>query len=183
MPRDRAKVHCRLQNAALQLFNEKGYEQTTAAQIAARAEVTERTFFRHFPDKRDILFEGTERLETSLVRSIAAAPQGLELMAVLQHALCEVASALGHGDLFSASRQAVISATPALREREATKHAVLMEAMAAGLERRGFERKEADLASRVGGAVFVYALATWFEDAEVPLVTCLHQAFEQLRLL
>ena len=167
----------------MELFEENGYEQTTAAQIAARAEVTERTFFRHFPDKRDILFEGTARLQLSLVQSLAAAPQGLGLMAVLQHALCEVASTLGHGDLFSASRQAIISATPALREREATKHAVLMEAMAGGLERRGFERKQADLASRVGGAVFVYALATWFEDTTVQLVTCLHLAFEQLRLL
>ena len=167
----------------MELFEENGYEQTTAADIAARAGVTERTYFRHFPDKRDILFEGTKLLEMALVQSIAAAPQGLGLMTVLQHALCDVASTLGHGDLFSASRQAVISATPALREREASNHAVLMEAMAAGLERRGFEPKEANLASRVGGAVFVYALATWFEDTAVQLVTCLHLAFEQLRRL
>ena len=167
----------------MELFEENGYEQTTAAQIAARADVTERTYFRHFADKRDILFEGSERLEASLVQSIAAAPPGLGLMAVLQHALCEVASTLGQGDLFSASRQAVISATPALREREATKYGVLMEAMAAGLERRGFEPKEAELASRIGGAVFVYALATWFDDTTVQLGTCLHLAFEQLRLL
>ncbi len=167
----------------MELFEENGYEQTTAAQIAARADVTERTYFRHFADKRDILFEGTERLEMALVQFIAAAPQGLGLMGVLQHALCEVASTLGQGDLFSAARQAVISATPALREREATKHVVLMATMAAGLERRGFEPKEANLASRVGGAVFVYALATWFEDTAVQLVTCLDLAFEQLRLL
>ena len=165
----------------MELFEENGYEQTTAAQIAARADVTERTYFRHFADKRDILFEGSERLEALLVQSIAAAPAGLGLMAVLQHALGEVAST--QSDLFSASRQAVISAMPALREREATKHAALMGAMAAGLERRGFEPKEANLASRVGGAVFVYALATWFEDTGVQLVTCLHLAFEQLRLL
>ncbi len=165
----------------MELFEENGYEQTTAAQIAARADVTERTYFRHFADKRDILFEGSERLEASLVQSIAAAPPGLGLMAVLQHALGGVAST--QSDLFSASRQAVISAVPALREREATKHAVLIEAMAAGLERRGFEPKGAELASRIGGAVFVYALAIWFEDTTVQLVTCLESAFEQLRLL
>ncbi len=165
----------------MELFEENGYEQTTAAQIAARADVTERTYFRHFADKRDILFEGSERLEALLVRSIAAAPPGLGLMAVLQHALGEVAST--QSDLFSASRQAVISATPALREREATKHAVLMQAMAAGLERRGFEPKEAELASRIGGAVFVYALATWFDDTKAQLSTCLDLAFNQLRLL
>ena len=167
----------------MELFEENGFEQTTAAQIATRADVTERTYFRHFADKRDILFEGTERLEASLVQAIATAPPGLGLMVVLQHALCGVASTLEQGDLFSASRQAVISATPALREREATKHAVLMEAMAAGLERRGFEAKEAQLASRVGGAVFVYALAAWFEDTTTHLITCLELAFEQLRRL
>ena len=165
----------------MELFEENGYDQTTAAQIAARAEVTERTYFRHFTDKRDILFEGTERLEASLVKAIAATPPGLGLMAVLQHALGGVAAT--QSDLFSPSRQAVISATPALREREATKHSALMEAMAAALERRGFERKEANLASRIGGAVFVYALETWFEDPAAHLVTCLDLAFEQLRLL
>ena len=167
----------------MELFEENGYDQTTAAQIAARADVTERTYFRHFRDKRDILFEGTEQLEAALVQAIAATPPGLGLMAVLQHALCDVASTLGQGDLFSATRQAVISAIPALREREATKHAVLMATMAAGLERRGFGPKEANFASRIGGAVFVYALATWFEDTAVPLMTCLRSAFEQLRLL
>ncbi len=165
----------------MELFEENGYDQTTAAQIAARAEVTERTYFRHFTDKRDILFEGTERLEASLVKAIADTPPGLGLMAVLQHALGGVAAT--QSDLFSPSRQAVISATPALREREATKHAALMEAMAAGLEGRGFEPKQAVLASRIAGAVFVYALATWFDDTKVQLSTCLNLAFEQSRRL
>ena len=183
MPRDRAKVHRLLQEAATVLFEENGYDQTTAAQVAARAGVTERTYFRHFADKRDILFEGSERLEASLVQSIAAAPPGLGLMAVLRHALGEVASTLEHADLFSASRQAVISATPTLQEREATKHAALMKAMAAGLERRGFEKKRAEFASRIGGAVFGYALATWFENTAMELVCCLDLSFEQLRIL
>lgn len=167
----------------MELFEENGYEQTTAAQIAARADVTERTYFRHFADKRDILFEGSERLKASLVESIAAAPSGLGRMAILQHALGGVAATLQHSDLFSASRQAVISATPTLREREATKHAVLMDAMAAALELKGVEPKEAKLASRVGGAVFVYALTNWFEGASSDLTNCLDVAFWQLRLM
>ena len=167
----------------MELFDENGYEQTTAAQIAARADVSERTYFRHFADKRDILFEGSERLKASLVGSIEAAPSGLGLIAVLQYAFGGVAPTLQHSDLFSASRQAVISATSTLREREATKHAILMDAIAAELEHKGFEPKEAKLASRVGGAVFVYALTNWFEGADADLTTCLDLAFKQLSLM
>ena len=167
----------------MELFAERGYEQTTAAQIAARAGFTERTYFRHFADKRDILFEGEERLDALLVGGIADAPAGLGLMTVLRHALGEVVSGLEHSRAFSAPRQAVISATPALREREASKQAMMMDAMAAALEARGFESKEAKLAARVGGGVFVYALAAWFEDGSVRLGEWLDRAFQQLRVL
>ena len=183
MPRDRAKVHRRLQEAALELFEENGYEQTTAAQIAARADVTERTYFRHFPDKRDILFDGEERLRVVLVDAIADAPSGLGLMATIESALATVASTLEDDEFFSPSRQAFISATPALREREASKQAVLMDAMARALERRGSEPKMATLAARVAGAVFVFALAIWFEDTSVGLGHCLDRAFERLGVL
>lgn len=180
MPRDRAKVHRHLQEAALELFEENGYEQTTAAQIAARANVTERTYFRHFPDKRDILFDGEERLRTVLVDAIADAPPGLGLMATVEHAFATVALMFEDEEFFSPARQAFISATPALREREASKHAVLMDAMARALERRGFETKTAMLAARVAGAVFVFALAIWFEDMSTGLGRCLDRAFDGL---
>ena len=167
----------------MELFAERGYEQTTAAQIAAQAGVTERTYFRHFGDKRDILFEGEERLESMLVEGIANAPTGLGPMTVLRHVLGEVGSTLEDSRLFSAPRHAVISATPALREREASKQAMMMHAMAAALVKRGFESKEASLAARIGGALFVYALAAWFEDGSVRLEEWLDRAFQQLRML
>ena len=83
MPKNRVAVHRSLQQAALELFRERGYEQTTAAEIAARAGVTERTFFRHFADKRDVLFDREASVQTALTEAIAGAPADLAPMQVL----------------------------------------------------------------------------------------------------
>ena len=77
MVKNEDTVRVRLQRAALELFRERGYDQTTAAEIATRAGVTERTFFRHFPDKREVLFDGEATLRAALAASIADAPDGL----------------------------------------------------------------------------------------------------------
>ena len=77
MPRDGAQARARLREAALELYRERGYDETTAAQIAARAGVTERTYFRHFADKREVLFDGEAELRAILVDAIATAPAGL----------------------------------------------------------------------------------------------------------
>lgn len=167
----------------MELFAERGYEQTTAAQIAGRAGVTERTYFRHFADKRDILFDGEEELRALLVQAIAGAPTEIGPMPVLRHALGELVTMLEAGREFSAPRQAVIAATPALREREASKQAALIDAIAATLARRGLEAKLAHLTARVAGAAFVHALASWFEDPSTGLGSFLDRAFEQVRLL
>lgn len=183
MPRDRAKVHRRLQEAAMELFTERGYEQTTATQIAARAGVTERTYFRHFADKRDILFEGEEQLEALLVDAIAQAPPQLGPLAVLRRALDAAVTIIEGNRAFSAPRQAVIATTPALREREASKQAALIDAIAAALGRRGLEAKAAYLAARIGGAVFIHALTAWFEEPSARLGHCIDRAFEGLGVL
>ncbi len=183
MPRDRAKVHRRLQEAALELFEENGYEQTTAAQIAARANVTERTYFRHFSDKRDILFDGEEQLKELLATAIASAPAQLGPMPVLRRALQDLVVMMEARRGFLVPRQAVIAASPALREREATKQAFLTDAMAAALHARGLEAKNAQLAAQVSAAAFGHALASWFEQASPDLARCLDRALEQVRLL
>src|SRR5258708_23636222 len=77
MPRSREKVRRRLQQAALELYGERGYELTTAAEIAAKAGVTERTFFRHFADKREVLFDGDTLLGDALNSSVRDAPAKL----------------------------------------------------------------------------------------------------------
>ncbi|MDE3177201.1 MAG: helix-turn-helix transcriptional regulator, partial [Pseudomonadota bacterium] len=74
MPRSGEDSRRRLQKAAFDLFEERGYDQTTAAEIAARAGVTERTFFRHFPDKKEVLFAGEAAFRATLTAAVAAAP-------------------------------------------------------------------------------------------------------------
>ena len=76
MPRDAQKVRRRLQDAALKLYQTRGYEQTTAADIAAEAGVTQRTFFRHFADKREVLFSGEDEFIDAITSAVVSAPQG-----------------------------------------------------------------------------------------------------------
>src|SRR6202035_2298884 len=73
----------RLEQAALELYLERGFEQTTVAEIAKRAGLTERTFFRHFADKREVLFSGAGALEELLVSAVAGAPESSAPMAAV----------------------------------------------------------------------------------------------------
>ncbi len=166
MARAEDDVRVRLQRAALELFGERGYDQATAAGIAARAGVTERTFFRHFPDKREVLFDGEAVLRAALAASIAAAPEGLGPLDTLFRAFRSVRAALEDNRAFSKPRHAVISSTPALRERELAKMAALADALADALRARGVAELEAVLAARVGMAAFVHAAICWLDDPE-----------------
>ena len=109
-------VRDRLQRAALELFRERGYDRTTAAEIAARVGVTERTFFRYFPDKRETLFGGEAVLGPVLTEAVAGAPAGLGPLDLLFHAFRSVAPLLEANRAYSAPRQAVVSSTPALHD-------------------------------------------------------------------
>ena len=156
MPRSGEDARRRLQQAALELFQERGYDATTTAEIAARAGLTERTFFRHFPDKREVLFEGEEAFRVALAEGVMAAPQDLEAMEALLWAFRSVEPLLQRNRAVSEPRQRVIAQTPALQERVLTKTAALTEALAEALRRRGVEDSRAALAAQVGMALFSY---------------------------
>lgn len=158
----------RFRAAALELFGEVGYEQTTVAAIAERAGLTSRTFFRYFTDKREVLFNGSERLQQEMVDALAQAP--LEASAV-----DAVAAALTKaGDFFdddrrpfSRIRSAVIAANADLRERELIKLATLSAALAQALRERGVDEPDASLAAEAGIAVFRVAFAQWVGESEL----------------
>ena len=158
------EVRVRLQRTALALFRERGYDRTTAAEIAARAGVTERTFFRHFPDKREVLFDGEARLRAALTRSIADAPDGLGPLDALFRSFRSVQPMLEDNRPFSKPRHEVISDTPALQERELAKMAALADALAAALRARGIADLQAVLAARTGMAAFAHATIAWLDD-------------------
>jgi AcrR family transcriptional regulator len=181
MPRSGEEARKRLLQAALELFAENGFEGTTAAQIAARAGVTERTFFRHFPDKREVLFEGQTVLGAALSKAITDAPPELSSVETLRRAFASVTDMIEQNRRFSEPRQHIISATPALQEREVAKHAAITGVVAEALQRRGVEARRADLAAQAGLAVLSYALNAWFADPSSRLADHLDRAFAELQ--
>ena len=174
-------VRARLQQAALELFQERGYDRTTAAEIAARVGVTERTFFRYFPDKRETLFGGEAVLRPALTEAIADAPSGLGPLDTLFHAFRSLAPLLEANRPFSLPRQAVVSSTPALHERELAKLEMLADALAAALRARGVGEQPAALAARTGMAAFTHATIAWLEEPEPGLAERLDLVLRDLR--
>jgi AcrR family transcriptional regulator len=152
----------RLQEAALALYSERGFEQTTAAQIAARAGLTERTFFRHFADKREVLFGGSALLQERIVAGVAGAPAADGPLDAVAAGLTAAAEMLGEfrRDL-SLQRHAVIAANPELRERELAKLADYAEAVVTALHRRGVGDPQAILTAEAGMTVFRVAMERW----------------------
>lgn len=176
MPRSRDNVRRRMQEAALELFLEKGYDGTTAAEIAARAGVTERTFFRHFPDKREVLFDEAE-LHARLGDGIARAPAELGPLRVVLWAFEATVTLFEENRPLAGPGQTVIAQTPALQERQLAKSAAVTQTVADALRGRGVEAGLASLTAATGMAIASHALGTWFNDASVPLLEQFRRAF------
>ncbi|WP_175581697.1 TetR family transcriptional regulator [Pseudooceanicola sp. HF7] len=173
----------RLQQAAVKLFRERGFEGTTAAEIAAHAGVTERTFFRHFADKREVLFDGQAVLLEALLSAIEDVPQDVAPLETLFLAFRSVVPLLEANRPFSEPRQKVISATPALQERELAKLAALAEALAQALRAREVPDGRATLAAQIGMAVFAQVTVAWLENPKPGLTERLDRAERDLKTL
>lgn len=156
----------RLRRAALELFVERGYEQTTVTDIAERAGLTARTFFRHFPDKREVLFQGSERLEQTMVDALLQTPDGASAMTAVATAMGAAGSYFGDIQAFARRRRDVIAMNAELRERELIKLAKLSASLADALAQRGVDAVEARLAAETGMAVFRLAFDLWLADRE-----------------
>jgi AcrR family transcriptional regulator len=155
----------RLEQAAMELYSERGYENTTVAEIAKRAGLTERTFFRHFADKREVLFAGSP-LQDALVSPVADAAESVAPIDAVAAGVEAGAALLQDRREFARRRQAIIAATPELQERELIKLASLASALADSLRRRGVDEPAASLAAEVGIAVFRVAFERWIDDDE-----------------
>lgn len=156
----------RLVVAALELFEERGYENTTVIEIAQRAGVTKSTFFRHFPDKREVLFGGGT-MTGLLVAGITAAPADAGPFEAVAHALDDIGRQAFPAERreFAARRQAVIAAHPELREREALKGLGLTASMIEALERRGVPDLTARVAAELCGIAWKIAYERWSDPA------------------
>ncbi|HEY0935735.1 MAG TPA: TetR family transcriptional regulator [Trebonia sp.] len=158
----------RLALAALELYGERGFDQTTVAEIAKRAGLTERTFFRHFADKREVLFAGSELLRERLLHGIEEAPDGLAPIDLVGAALESAAEVFGERDAGTQLRQAVVAANPELQERDLVKMALLAVALADALRGRGVAEPAATLAAEAGIAVLKVAYRRWVNGTGGP---------------
>jgi AcrR family transcriptional regulator len=172
----------RLARAALTLYAAQGFERTTAAEIAQRAGLTERSFFRLFADKREVLFYGAEVAQELLTRAIADAPASTTPIDAVSAALEAMCDTFQQNPDRVRQRNAVISANAELRERELTKHAELAEAITIALRDRGVPDPTANLAAGTGFTVFKVAFARWISEPGQPdLPGIFREAMEELR--
>jgi AcrR family transcriptional regulator len=156
----------RLVLAAVELFTEQGYDATTVAQIAEQAGVTRSTFFRYFPDKRDLLVAGQEALSRLLAEGIAEAPPGATPLEAVAAGLERAASTMGPMNRELGPRlKAAVAASAELQERDALKSVGLAAAMTAALVARGVPDPIAHLAAELGVLAFKRGYAEW-SDAD-----------------
>ncbi|WP_295701044.1 TetR/AcrR family transcriptional regulator [Lapillicoccus sp.] len=173
----------RLQLAAFELYTERGYDQTTVAEIAARAGLTERTFFRHFADKREVLFNGGDRFRATIVDHVLAVPASATTLEVVTAGIQAAGSVFPDRDTIR-RRQALLHANPELQERELSKLATLATSISQALRDRGSPATTADLAAETGVAVMRIALTRWIEDpTERPWRTHVNTTMAELRQL
>jgi AcrR family transcriptional regulator len=172
----------RLMEAALTLFSERGYDETTVAAIAERAGLTERTFFRHYTDKREVLFAGSGEFAATVTDGVAAAPDGASPLEAVAAGLGAIAGQLDNRRPFARRRAAVVDANPELRERELAKLDALTVDIVDTLRDRGVAGPTAGLTAEAGMAVFRVAFARWAsEPGDATLVQGLHDGFAELR--
>ena len=174
----------RLEQAAFDLFAERGFENTTVAEIAERAGLTERTFFRQYSDKREVLFAGGSEFQELVVSAIASAPASLPPIDAVAAGLDAAAALLQKRRAFARMRQAIIAANAELRERELIKLASLSAAIADTLRQRALADPAASLTAEVAIAVFRVAFERWLDEGnQLGLPQIMRESLDELKAL
>jgi AcrR family transcriptional regulator len=182
MTRWKPDAQGRLVKAAIELFAERGYDATTVNEIAERAGLTKRTFFRHFGDKREVLFSGAEELAAVWLASVAGAPADADPLAVVVAGFPALAEMFEERLEFARLRSQIIAANPELMERELIKLQRLAGELKRALLARGVAVNAATLASQAGTTVFSVAFARWVEqDDPAALARLLAESLDELR--
>jgi AcrR family transcriptional regulator len=174
----------RLEQAALELYRERGFDQATVAEIAERAGLTERTFFRYFADKREVLFGGQDALREIYTAAIAGVPDSATPAEAVAAALTAAVPVFHQRHELARQRQAVVAANPGLQERELLKRESLAAAMAGALRERGVADPAASLAAEAGMIAFKTAYARWVSDpGERDLALLIRESLDQLKVM
>jgi AcrR family transcriptional regulator len=163
MPRWDPDASSRLLEAGMALYFERGYADVTVAEIAERAGLTKRTFFRHFADKREIPFVGAASFEAAVVAGVAAAPAERAPVDVAVGALADASAELARWAEYAAARRALVASAPELAERELSKRDAVTVAIAGALRERGVESLAATLTAQAAVAVFTTGYDRWVD--------------------
>jgi AcrR family transcriptional regulator len=172
----------RLEEAAMELFGERGYDHTTVEEIAAQAGLTERTFFRYFKDKREVLFSRSKDLEKLMVDAVVGAPATAPPLHAVASALEATSALFEKRRAHARKRQALIVAHAELQERELIKLAGLASAVAESLCQRGVERAASSLIAEAGIAIFKSAFERWVRGGKHDLAHHIRAVLGELRL-
>lgn len=173
----------RLEAAALELFGEQGYAETTVPQIAARAGLTTRSYFRHFADKREVLFLREREFPSVVSALLAEAPSGLTPLQLTMFGFETIASRqFGQWRDSIAARRAIIRSDEGLRERELLKSSMLSDAIGQSLTEAGIDAEAAALVASFGVLIFDVALRDWLDGpADRPLVDVLRATLSRMQ--
>jgi AcrR family transcriptional regulator len=172
----------RLEKAAMELYVERGFDETTVAEIAKRAGLTERTFFRHFADKREVLFAGAALLQELLVGAVAAAAADRAPIDAAMDGLVAGGALIQERRAFARRRYEIIAANAELQERELIKLASLSAALADTLRQRGVADLAAGLAAEAAVAIFKISFERWVADPErLDLPQLMRGSLDELR--
>lgn len=181
MPRNADSTRQKLQQAALELFTERGYERTTATDIAEASGVTERTFFRHFADKRDVLFTPQIEFEKPFVEAVAASPNSDPRSLIEAAALAGAEAFLGKRRDWSRARHLLLNSEARLRERELTKLADLSASLTSAFVDRGVDAPVAAIGAEIATTTFRLAHSRWTQiDDTRSLIDIQHEVLADL---
>ncbi|TDU91931.1 TetR family transcriptional regulator [Kribbella voronezhensis] len=172
----------RLRKAALELYRQHGYDAVTVTQIAERAGITRRSYFRYFPDKREVLFANSDQLPPAIAKAVLVAADHTPPLTAVLDALTEVGNLLAVDVEQLAERRDVIASSPELQERERTKAATVSVAIQQALEQRGTATGTSKAIAQVATIAFANAFQLWIEaKANKPFRDCLTTATTELR--
>ena len=165
MSRWQANPKQRLEQAALDLFIEQGFAETTVPEITARAGLTKRTFFRHFTDKREVLFTHEEQLTPIVASLMAGAPASFSPLRLIKLALETVAVTRFEVQFeYLHRRRVIVQSDEGLRERETRRQSILSEAISRGFVDRGVDELSAILAAQIAVSVLNVSVDRWLDE-------------------
>ena len=182
MPRWEGDAAGRLERAAVELLDERGFDRTTVADIAKRAGLNERSFYRYFSDKREVLFGGGDELELRMVQALREAPAGAGPLDALLAAMESGAEVIRPKERLRVLVR-IVNANPQLRERELIKWDALDAALVSGLQARGADETTARIATDMAMSIWRVAAARWLRDDDATIKAEVLDATRRLRAI